>query len=212
MEKKSIYKKLSDAVLIGSYEEVDNLELSTITKNSADNTRLNGLIIKGYETKFNNGTNENHERYTRECLDNFINEYFVKNKLNIPVTLMHGYEFKDLVGRVLVCEVNTTGFYFVVYIPKTLSIYPDIVTSLKEGLLQGFSKEGWATDYEEVFDTHGVWQYDLIKEMKLLAVSLVACPANGLNFEKTQEIADATKYKNNTIKEEKKSEFSRMFN
>lgn len=208
MSKESIYKKISDAVLIGSYEEVNNLELSTITRNSADNTRLNGLVIKGYETKFG-GTNENGERYTRECLDKFIEEYFVKNKLNIPVTLMHGGSFADLVGRVLVCEVNTTGFYFVAYIPKTLSIYPDIVTALKEGLLQGFSKEGWATDYEPHYNAQGVWEYDTIKEMKLLGVSLVSCPANGIVFEKTQEVADATQFRKES---NKKSDFAKMFN
>lgn len=207
------YRKINDAVLIGDYNEVDNLELSTITKNAADTTRLNGLIIKGYETKFNNGTNENRERYTRECLDKFIEEYFVKNKLNIPVTLLHGGRFDDICGRVLVCEVNTTGFYFVAYVPRSLARYNDIVTAVKEGLIQGFSKEGWATDYEPHYNTKGEWEYDTITEMKLLAVSLVPTPANGVVFEKTQEtIKDATTFVKQEKEQDNKSELSRLFN
>lgn len=210
--KKKLYKKLTDAVLIGDYEEVENIELSTITKNAGDTQKLNGLIIKGYETKFANGTNTNGERYTKECLDEFVNEYFVNNKLNIPVTLMHGYRFCDVCGRVLIVEVNTTGFYFVVYIPRALSMYNDILVAIKEGILQGFSKEGWAVEYEPHFDSStGEWQYDTITKMMLTGVSLVTTPANGVAFEKMQEaIRDATEFVNET--KDTRSKFKRMFN
>lgn len=193
MKKK--FRKLTDAVLIGSYEEVDGLELSTITKNNADNAKLNGLIIKGYETKFNNGTNTNRERYTKECLDNFVNDYFVANKLNMPVTLCHSSNFDYLVGRVLTLEVNSVGFYFVAYIPKAHAKYNDILVALKEGLLQGFSKEGWATDWESHYDDKsGAWLYDTITEMRITAVSLVATPANAQAFEKMQSVENGLEF------------------
>ena len=54
--------KIQDAVLIDNYEEVDNLELSKITHNPTDAQRLSGLIVRGYETKFAKGTNENREQ------------------------------------------------------------------------------------------------------------------------------------------------------
>ena len=45
-------------------------------------------------------------------------------------------------GRVLVVESNGVGFYFVVYIPKTYVNYEIVRNNIKEGILQGFSKEG----------------------------------------------------------------------
>ena len=51
---------VSDGVLIGSWEEVAGVKLETVTKRSGDDAVLDGLIIKGYETKFG-VTNENGE-------------------------------------------------------------------------------------------------------------------------------------------------------
>lgn len=185
--------RINNAVLIDNYEEVDGLELSKITHNVTDAQKLSGLIIRGYETKFGNGTNTNCERYDAHCFDNFVDNYFVKNKLNIPVTLEHNRD--KLIGRVLCMEVNSVGFYFVVYIPKKIKAYDDIKTMIEEGLLQGLSKEGWAVDYEYKYDRDGNFDYMLVKEMLIYAVSLVACPANGVGLETAEEIKNATKFK-----------------
>ena len=48
-----------NGVLIGDWEEVQSLPLSTITKNTDDAEILDGLIVKGYETKFSDGKNAN---------------------------------------------------------------------------------------------------------------------------------------------------------
>lgn len=189
MDKKKI--ALTNGVLIDNYEEVDNYDLTKIVP-KANAEQLNGLIIRGYEMKFNNTANENGEIYTEACFDDFINRYFVGKGLNIPVTLMHGKRFEDLCGRVLSCEVNSVGLYFVVYVPKSTYFYERIKAALKEGILQGFSKEGWAVDYE--------WDKDnrfVVKEFELLNISLVDVPANGINFEKLQEtkIENATAFK-----------------
>lgn len=186
--------KISDVVKIGSYEEVDSLQLSTITKNSNDTQRLSGLILRGYETKFKDAKNANGEVFEPGCLDNFIENYFVKNNLNMPVTLMHGWDFESHCGRVLVLEVNGVGFYFVVYIPKKYKHYEDVKFMLEEGILQGFSKEGWSTDYEIRYNEMGDFDYCLIKEMEIINVSLVASPANANPFEKVQEIQNGLKF------------------
>lgn len=214
--------KISDAAeKIGSYEIVKDLPLSTITKNAADDgEKLDGLIIRGYETKFSNGVNENGERYTRESVDRFIEKYFVGNGLNMPVTIQHKNDVQHLAGRVLILEVNTIGFYFVAYIPRTYWFYNEVCNLLKNGILQGFSKEGYAIDPKPIRNDAGEWIGWEINDFELLCVSLVATPANGVPFEKMQEVTkDGLRFKKeeakNTItkeEEERQDPFDDMFN
>lgn len=207
--------KLEDVVKLGSYEEVDSLDLVSITKNDADKgTKLDGLIIRGYETKFGNGTNENGERYTKECLDKFFEEYYVKNKLNMPLTIQHRDDLLHLAGRVLTVEVNSVGFYFVCYIPKSLPEYERIKMLIKEGILQGLSKEGWCTDGKWHYTTDGELDYFEIEEMEMTAMSLVTTPANGQRLEKAQEVRNALTFikENNANNDTAEDDFSEMFN
>lgn len=186
--------KLSNNILIDNYEEVDNYDLEKIVPNSGGD-KLNGLIIRGYEMKFSQSANENGEVYSDGAFSDFITRYFVNKKFNIPVTLMHGRNFADLIGRVLCCEINSVGLYFVCYLPKNTPNYEYVKIALQEGLLQGLSKEGWATDYD--------WQDDgtmVVNQFDLLCVSLVDLPANGVNFEKLQEIKNATQFIDKRLK------------
>ena len=187
--------KITDTVKIGSYEEVSGLQLSTLTKKSTDTALLDGLILRGYETKFGK-TNENGERYESGCLDNFIESYFVANGLNMVVDVQHRNDIDNLVGRVLLLEVNSVGFYFIVYIPKSIRRYEEIKNLLQEGILQGFSKEGFASEYEFMYKANGEFDYMRIKEMNIMSVSLVSNPANHVTFEKMQEVANSLHYKN----------------
>ena len=198
--------KLTDAVLIGDYEEVADLELSSITKKESDKERLNGLIVKGYETKFADGTNTNGERYSKTALDKFMQDYYGAKRLNMPVTMQH--DNNQLVGRVLICEVNSVGFYFVCYLPKSLPSYERTKALISEGIIQGLSKEGWCTKGKMFFTKEGNFDYYLIEEIDLTAVSLVATPANGNGFEKAEEIKNITEFR----KPHKKSNFAAMFN
>ena len=171
---------LVDVVKIGKYEEVEDYDLVTITKSEEDkNQKLNGLLIYGYETKFADGTNENGERFSKDALDKFLESYYVKRKLNMPLTCMHGYKREDQIGRVLIVEVNSVGFYFVCYIPKGIEGYDDIKLKIQEGILQGLSKEGWSTKGKMFYTKDGSFDYYLVEEMEILAVSLVTTPANG---------------------------------
>lgn len=190
--------KITDTVLLGEWKEVQDLPLSSITKKDTDTATLDGLVIKGYETKFGK-TNENGERYAPDCLDKFVKSYFVENGLNMVVDLQHGWDIDSQVGRVVYLEVNSVGFYFVVYIPRTVARYEQVKNLLREGILQGFSKCGWATDYEWKYKPDGDLDYFLIKEMAIMSVSLVTNPANPIPFEAVGEtVKDRLEFRNNT--------------
>lgn len=202
---------IQNAVPFGSWEEVDNIPLSAITKNDNDTDKLNGLVIRGYEMKWD-ATNENGERYDKGAFDRFIQNYFVDNKLNMPVDVQHSQRWDALAGRVLLIEINSVGFYFVVYIPKTYVHYEHIKNLIKEGILQGFSKYGWATDYDFIYKADGTYDYTLIKEIEVLSVSLVATPANRLPFEKVGEVVtNALRFENKIIPD-KSGLFETLFN
>ena len=209
---------IRNAVKIGDWEEVKSIPVSTITKRDTDTALLNGLIIKGYEMEWDK-TNGNYERYEKTAFDKFIQEYFVDRGFNLPVDIQHYDWIEALAGRVIYAEINTRGFYYVVYIPRTYVHYEIVLNLLREGILQGFSKMGYATDWKWVWDEEtGDFDYELIKEFKLLSVSLVTTPANAIPFERLQETKqNALVFKNTTIKEIENAntpadEMARMFN
>lgn len=208
--------KINDTVKLGTWDEVENLELSTITLNDKDTEKLNGLVIRGYEMKFGESKNANGEVYEKGAFDDFIQDYFVERGLNMPVTIDHRGDIQHLCGRVLLIETNSVGFYFVVYIPKSYMHYDAVKSLIREGILQGFSKEGWATDYEYKYNASGEYEYMLIKKIDVTCVSIVSTPANALRFEKVQEKAIENKLTfkaQNDVEEEQpiESAFDDMF-
>lgn len=207
---------LVDVVKIGKYEEIDMTEgrsLETITKKPEDKNKiLNGLLIYGYETKFADGTNTNGERYTKDALDKFIEDYFVKRGLNMPLSVCHGWTRTEIIGRVLVLEVNSVGFYFVCYVPRGVEGYEDIKLKISEGILQGLSKEGWSTRGKAFFKKDGEFDYYLVEEMEMLRVSLVDLPANGNPIEKAKEIKNSLQFVKREEKPETQDAFGDMFN
>ena len=207
--------KITDTTKINDFKEVDNMELSKITRNEGDKEILTGMIISGYEMKFGK-INENREMFEPTCIDEYMQDYFIKNKLNVPVTILHRDDITHLVGRVLVVETNTNGFYFVVYIPRGVAGYDDVKLKIKEGILQGFSKEGWSEEYEVKYTKDGAFDYILIKKLIFASLSIVATPANSLRFDKvgeTMNIVNSTKFVNKNTPDEKPSEdLSEIFN
>lgn len=188
---------VSDNVLIGDWDEVQGVRLSTITQRDGDDAELDGLVIKGYETKFG-VTNENGERYDPHCLDAFVQHYFVDKGFNLVVDVQHSDAVDDQVGRVIYLEVNSVGFYFVAYVPRTVARYEQVKAMLREGILQGFSKCGYATDWEWHYDeATGEYDYVTYKEFSLCSVSLVTMPANAAKFEKIGEtVKDGVRFVN----------------
>ena len=189
-------KYITDGVLLGQWDEVQNLPLSSITKNTSDTELLDGLVLRGYEMKWDT-TNENGERYERDCFDEFIKSYYVEKGLNVPLDIQHRNDIDHLAGRIIYIETNTVGFYVVGYIPRDYIHYDAVRMLVRNGILQGFSKFGWASDYKCVYKSDGSFDYELVKKCTLLAVSLVSTPANGMLFEKMDEIRrNALTYRN----------------
>lgn len=188
------YPRISDVALIGDWSEVSNLDAQTI-KPELSPEKLDGLVIKGYEMKWN-VTNENGERYEETAFDDFINEYFVERGLNMPVDINHEgwHNWNAICGRVLYIERNSVGFYFAIYVPRDYADYDRLLWGLKNGIIQGFSKEGYATDWQNKWTDDGDFDYELIRSMKLLSVSLVTTPANGIAFERVQEVKNGLQY------------------
>ena len=195
--------EVKDAALIGDWEEISAVPLSKYTKRDTDVAMLDGIIVKGYETKFN-VTNENGERYAPNCIDKFVQRYFVDNELNMVVDVQHSERVDDQVGRVIYLEVNTVGFYFVAYIPRTIARYEQIKNLLKERILQGFSKYGWATEWEYHYKEDGTFDYVQFNEFTLASVSLVTMPANAIPFESVGEpVRNRLQYYNSLAEQDK---------
>lgn len=178
---------LCNAVTIGDWEDVKGIPTSQLTKRDEDTALLDGLIIRGYEMEWGK-VNENRELYTKDAFDKFIQDYFIERDFNLVVDIEHaGADPQWLAGRVIYAEINSRGMYYIVYVPRTYVHFEMVRNLLQEGILQGFSKMGYATKIDFDDDENGDW-YEIISEFKLLAMSLVSTPANGVQFEKLQEV------------------------
>ena len=208
---------IREQVLLGDWGEVQDIPTETRRKWTNNPEELDGLILKGSEMKFGQ-TNENGEQYEPTAFDEFIQRYFVDGKLNMPVDINHqGWsDWHAYCGRVLYIEVNTVGFYFVIYVPRTYPEYDRLVWALKNGIVQGFSKEGFVDvdGYEYHWNEDGSFGFELIKKISVISVSLVCTPANGLPFEQMRETRNALVFANKLTEEktERKSTLEAMFN
>lgn len=203
---------IRDTVLIGDWQDVQALPLSSITKRADDVELLDGIIVKGYEMKWGT-TNENGERYEQGCFDDFISRYYLANGLNVVMDVQHDERPEWLVGRALYIETNSVGFYIVGYIPRSEQNFDAVKSKLQNGLLQGFSKCGIVEDSEYRYNKDGSFDYELIKKISLLSVSLVATPANGVPFEDVAETRrNRLEYVNKTKRTQDGGAMNRLFN
>lgn len=172
---------------LGGWRIVDGVRLCDIAGGD-DTQELHGIIVEGLEMPWN-VVNENGEEYRRGCMDEFMERYFVKHELNVPIDVQHDSRPEWLVGRVIIAEDTDAGFKLTGFIPATIRNYSAVEALLTNGILQGWSKCGWASEYEFAEDGHMV-----VKAFDLLSMSLVTTPANALKFNDF-EIKDATIYK-----------------
>ena len=208
---------IRETVLLGDWEEVQGVEAQTLKPELAPE-KLDGLIIKGYEMNFGK-TNENGEQYDKTAFDDFIKRYFVDGKMNMPVDVNHeGWQnWHAYCGRVLYSEVNSVGFYFAVYVPRTYPEYDRVLWALKSGIIQGFSKEGFVdwNDYDVIWNADGTFDHEQIHKMSVVSVSLVCTPANGLPFEQMKETKNALVFVNSfeeKTQSDKKPTLAEMLN
>ena len=208
---------IRETVLLGDWEEVQGVEAQTLKQELAPE-KLDGLILKGYEMKWGN-TNENGEQYDQTAFDDFIKRYFVDGKMNMPVDVNHeGWKnWHAYCGRVLYIEVNSVGFYFAVYVPRTYPEYDRVLWALKSGIIQCFSKEGFVdwNDYDVIWNADGTFDHEQIHKMSVVSVSLVCTPANGLPFEQMKETKNALVFVNSfeeKTQSDKKPTLAEMLN
>lgn len=209
---------VADGALFSSkdWKEVETKPLSSITGNPEDTEIVDGIIISGYESEFAQGTNVNGERFMPNCLDKFIQDYYVSKGLNIPMDVQHQDSNPEWIcGRIVYVEVNDRGFKYVGYIPRKYEHYEMVKNLLAEKILQGFSKFGWATKGHWIDDPDEEWGgYFLVEEMTLVSMALVTTPANGIPFDEVGEIANSTRFVNKHKKKDGKvrNGFAAMFN
>lgn len=184
---------IRNEVLIGDWEEVTSKRTTDVNPNLEPGD-LDGLLIRGYEMKWEK-MNENKERYDKTAFDDFIKRYFVEGGLNMPVDIDHQgtTDWRAYCGRVLYCETNSIGLYFVVYVPRTYVYYDHLVWCLKNGIIQGFSKYGFVDwdDFDYIYNEDGSFSHEQIHKMSVICVSLVTVPANGYKFEQMRQTLNA---------------------
>lgn len=189
--------ELKDTLKVGDWKELENMKLEDLGTEQV----YDGIIVSGYELHDWEHPNGNGELYTRNAFDEFVQDYFVKGGLNMPLTVQHGERLEDIVGKVVSMRVTEDGLHFDCYLPRTLERYDTLKTLLSEGLLS-FSKEGYATDYEWVTDEKdAAGGHLLINKMSMTALSLVTTPANCRGLDRVAEIRNRLQFVNETQKQ-----------
>ena len=132
-----------------------------------------GFEVKGTLTKFDY-RNENDATFKSGSYDKFVDEYFIRNSLNVPVCLQHNdYDIRNICGKVKELTKTESGVEVVAYVPKSAYYYNLIKNYIQEGILQGFSNAGYALE-GEYSEKDGF----SIEEFALLHVALVTTPAD----------------------------------
>ncbi len=149
------------------------------------------FVIGGYVRKFAN-INENGEKFLKTAYDRFIERYYETNKLNIPVDVMHGGDIFSICGKVITLErVDTVGIWCEIEISKNAIYFEKIKGLIQDGILQGLSDYGWATDYEPKYLSDGTFSHYVVKEQNLIRVSIVDSPSEP---QSKVEVLNATKF------------------
>lgn len=132
-----------------------------------------GFEVRGTLTTFDY-RNENDMTFKRGSYDRFVDEYFIKNSLNVPVCLQHNdSDIRDVCGYVKELTKTESGVDVVVLVPRSAYYYNLIKNYIEVGILQGFSNAGYATMAE-----YSSEEGEIITEFALLHVSLVTTPAD----------------------------------
>ena len=133
-----------------------------------------GFEVRGKLTQFN-VRNENGLSFSRESYDHFVDEYYGKNKLNVPLNIKHkDDDFQHVAGKVVSMTKTEDGVEMVAYVPRWVYAYNWIKQAVTDGVLQGFSNAGAVIDAE--YDENSDTLY--IKEFALMHVALVEIPAD----------------------------------
>ncbi len=156
-----------------------------------------GFRVSGYFKRWNT-VNFNKEMYDENSYDKFIEDYYVKNQLYVPLNVLHQGDLFHLAGKIIKMEKTKAGLWIEGEISKSAIYYSDIVAMIEDNILQGFSDEGWASEYEYRETENGDF-YWYVQDAVLSQISLVSTPAEA---EAKMIISNATKFVGFEKKEE----------
>ena len=141
-----------------------------------------GFNVHGTLTEFEY-KNENDMTFKRGSYDKFVDEYFISNSLNVPLCLQHNdSDIRNICGKISEMTKTENGVDVVAFVPRSAYYYNLIKNYINEGILQGFSNAGYATEAD--FTENGM----VVKEFALLHVALVTTPADTNGIFKTNTI------------------------
>lgn len=161
-----------------------------------------GFEVRGKLTQFG-VRNGNGLSFSRESYDHFVDEYYGKNKLNVPLNIKHkDDDFQHVAGKVVSMTKTEDGVEMVAYVPRWVYAYNWIKQAVTDGVLQGFSNAGAVIDaeYDEKSDTLN------IKDFALMHVALVEIPADVSAKFQTQNTAFSGFGKDGAVEMENKKD------
>lgn len=105
-----------------------------------------GFELSGMLTAFN-VANENGGVFHSDSYDKFVDEYFVRNSLNVPLCLLHNdTDIRNLAGYVKTMTKTESGVEMTAFVPRAAYYYNLIKAYVEAGILQGFSNAGGVTE------------------------------------------------------------------
>lgn len=155
---------------------------NAVIYSSAEDT-ADGLKIRA-KLKSWNTTNLNGYNFAQNSYDDFIAEYYEAFGYKIPLTLMHGHSFSDIVGEVALLDNREDGLYCEAVVFADYPQFGWLEKLVKSRILGGVSDDGFLLDYSEDDATGAV----LVKKAQIMNVSLVTTPAEPLA--KVEEMAN----------------------
>lgn len=134
-----------------------------------------GFEVRGTLTTFD-VENENGLVFTKASYDKFVDNYYERNGLNVPLVIYHNdFDPRFVVGIVRKMVKTDSGVEMVGYIPRSAYFYNLVKSQIEEGILQGFSNSGFIIEGHRD-DEHG--DALIIDEFALEHASMVTIPAD----------------------------------
>lgn len=157
-----------------------NAVIYSSTEDTADGLRIRAKL-KSWNT-----TNLNGYNFAKNSYDDFIAEYYEKYGYKVPLTLMHGHSFADIVGEVTLLDNREDGLYCEAIIFADYPQFGWLKKLVKSRILGGVSDDGFLLDYSEDAATGAI----LVEKAQIMNVSIVTTPAEPLA--KVEEVRNTT--------------------
>lgn len=161
-----------------SSKQYQNAVIYASTEDTADGLKIRAKL-KSWGT-----TNLNGYNFAKNSYDDFIADYYEKFDYKLPLTLMHGHSFADIVGEVTLLDNREDGLYCEAVIFADYPQFGWLEKLVKSRILGGVSDDGFLLDYSEDAATGAI----LVEKAQIMNVSIVTTPAEPLA--KVEEMAN----------------------